>query len=64
MDYTDKDVKASMAESRSRQLANRSLIDSAFPSQGTPQPNHMGSQSSPPPKEDTQYSNTQDKLNQ
>ena len=56
---SDIDVKSDMGEVNSRKQANRSLIDSAFPSQGTTQPAHMGSQSSAPSKMSNQYSDTQ-----
>jgi hypothetical protein len=41
-------IKAGQSDARSRQLSNRALIHSAFPSQGTEQPSYMGSQSMAP----------------
>ena len=45
-------VLADMADARKRKEANRALIHSAFPSQASPQPNYMGSQSTSPTKQD------------
>jgi hypothetical protein len=39
-------------EARQRQLSNRSLIHDAFPSQGSEQPSHLGSQSTSPNKDE------------
>jgi hypothetical protein len=42
-------------EANSRKQRNRDLIHNSFPSQGTPQPSHQGSQSDPPTKQDDPY---------
>lgn len=47
-----KQIVSDMADARKRKMANRSLIDSAFPSQGTPMGAHQGSQSASPTKQD------------
>lgn len=54
-------VLADMKSARTKKMANRALIDSAFPTQGSPMPSHMGSQSTAPDKGGDYYPEQQDR---